>query len=138
MTQFSTANQITTLRDFVERNFPNGLETSLGVLLEFLSHSNDDRVKDTVACIKVSKSFPAIMDYYDFGMSLLRNLPRPITETNYDTALKVVFDIHNYLADKYSCDDSEKGNAKSSNYFFYFLLSLPGKDYLFSKGYIIR
>ena len=52
--------QIDTVRDYMKDSLPQGLETSVDLMLEFMSHSDDEKTKDAAVCIKSSKKLPEI------------------------------------------------------------------------------
>ncbi|MBO7572522.1 MAG: hypothetical protein J6T48_10280 [Bacteroidales bacterium] len=117
-------------------NLPCGLETTANLMLVAMEHSNDERIRDMAAFIKISKKYSGIMALFDFAMSMLRGNPIRIEEKKYDDGLSGVLEIRNHFVKKYCADEHEKNNAISSNLFFWLILELPVKDNLKSNGLV--
>lgn len=80
-------SQSVAIREKVEELFPIGLETTAEMLLEFMSKSNDEQLRDTAAFIKASKKSEDIGMVFNFATSLLQHDVTPICEAIYDTRI---------------------------------------------------
>lgn len=64
-------SQVLYIKEEVKKQLPSGLETTADLLLEFMSKSNDEQLRDSASFIKTSKKMPEMMMVFDFAMSLL-------------------------------------------------------------------
>ena len=120
--------QVLSIKEALKEQLPYGLETTADLLLEFMSKSNDEQLRDSASFIKTSKKMPEMVMVFDFAMSLLQNNVMPIRESIYDTGIDGIKELNDHWADKYGIDDSHKGNAKVCNIFNWLVLRLPAKE----------
>ncbi|MBR1687878.1 MAG: hypothetical protein IJ710_04995 [Prevotella sp.] len=123
-------SQVLYIKEEVKKQLPNGLETTADMLLEFMSKSNDEQLRDSASFIKTSKKMPEMMMVFDFAMSLLQHDVIPIRESIYDTGIDGIKEQNDYLTDKYGRDENAKNNSKAFNFFNWVVLRLPAKDEL--------
>ena len=128
--------QAETIRNIVEKQLPNGIETTTDMLLEFLSKSNDEQLRDTAAFIKASKKSEEIGMVFNFAMSLLQHDVTPIRETIYDTGIDGIKELRDYLTEKYGKDEKVKANAKAFIFINWLILRLPAKEEMKKSGLI--
>ena len=128
--------QAETIRNIVEKQLPNGIETITDMLLEFLSKSNDEQLRDTAAFIKASKKSEEIGMVFNFAMSLLQHDVTPIRETIYDTGIDGIKELRDYLTEKYGKDEKVKANAKAFIFINWLILRLPAKEEMKKSGLI--
>lgn len=128
--------QATLIREIIEKHLPYGLETTADMLLEFLSKSDDEQLKDMAAFMKASKKLHEMKTLFNFAMSLLQYEVVPIREIIYDTGLDGIKELKDHLADKYGNDDNMKANAKADNFINWLMLKLPAKEEMIRKGLI--
>ncbi|MBR1400516.1 MAG: hypothetical protein IJ562_02865 [Prevotella sp.] len=121
-------SQVLYIKEEVKKQLPSGLETTADLLLEFMSKSNDEQLRDSASFIKTSKKMPEMMIVFDFAMSLLQHDITPIRESIYDTGIDGIKELNDYLTDKYGQDGNMKNNAKTYNFFNWVVLRLPAKE----------
>ena len=79
--------QATPIREVIEKQLPYGLETTADMLLEFMSKSDDEHLRDIATFMKASKKLHEMKALFNFARSLLQQEIVPIQETIYDTGL---------------------------------------------------
>ena len=124
----------TPIREIILKQLPFGLETTADMLLEFMSKSNDEHLKEMAAFMKASKKLHEMKALFNFAMSLLQQEVVPIRETIYDTGLDGIKELKDHLADKYGNDDNMKVNAKASIFINWLILKLPAKEEMIKIG----
>ncbi len=129
-------SQVLPIKEEVKKQLPYGLETTVDLLLEFMSRSKDEKQRDAVAFIKASKKMPEMIMVFDFAMSLLQHNVIPIRECIYDTGIDGIKELNDYWADKFGIDEIHKGNAKACNFFNWLVLRLPAKEEMKKFGLI--
>lgn len=129
-------SQVLYIKEEVKKQLPSGLETTADLLLEFMSKSNDEQLRDSASFIKTSKKMPEMMIVFDFAMSLLQHDITPIRESIYDTGIDATKELNDYLTDKYGQDDNAKNNSKAFNFFNWLVLRLPAKEEMKRYGVI--
>jgi len=125
---------VLSISKIVENQLPNGLETTADMLLDFLSKSNDEQLRDTSAFIKASKKSEEIGMVFNFAMSLLQHDVIPIRETIYDTGIDGIKEMRDYLTDKYGKDENVKASAKAFNFINWLILRLPAREDMKRSG----
>ena len=128
--------QVPPIRKIIEKQLPYGLETTANMLLEFMSKSDDEHLRDISAFMKASKKLHEMKALFNFAMSLLQQEIVPIRETIYDTGLDGIKELKDHLADNYGNNDNMKVNAKASNFINWLLLKLPVKEDMRKFGLI--
>lgn len=126
--------QSTSIREIVKDQLPYGLETTADMLLEFLSKSNDEQLRDTATFMKASKKSEEIGMVFNFAMSLLNRDVIPIRETIYDTGIDGIKELKDYITDKYGEDENVKANAKAFNFINWLILRLPAMEEMKKYG----
>ena len=126
--------QYSAIREAVIRQLPNGLETTIDLLLVFWSKSKDEQLRDTAAFIKASKKSEEIGMVFNFAMSLLNRDVIPIRETIYDTGIDGIKELKDYITDKYGEDENVKANAKAFNFINWLILRLPAMEEMKKYG----
>ena len=121
-------SQVLYIKEEVKKQLPNGLDTQADMLLEFMSKSNDEQLRDTASFIKTSKKMPEMMMVFDFAMSLLQHDVIPIRESIYDTGIDGIKELNDHLTDKYGRDENAKNNSKASIFINWLILRLPAKE----------
>lgn len=129
-------SQVLYIKEEVKKQLPSGLETTADLLLDFMSKSNDEQLRDSASFIKTSKKMPEMMIVFDFAMSLLQHDITPIRESIYDTGIDGTKELNDYLTDKYGQDDNAKNNSKAFNFFNWLVLRLPAKEEMKRYGVI--
>lgn len=86
MANYTLNNEINEMKRFMTEQLPNWENATADVLLEALSKSDNQQIKETAEYIKASKKSPEMMRLLDFALSMIRNNPTPIRESIYDTA----------------------------------------------------
>ena len=107
------------------------------MLLEFMSKSDDEHLRDIAAFMKASKKLHEMKTLFNFAMSLLQQEIVPIREIIYDTGLDGIKELKDHFVDKYGNDDNMKVNAKASNFINWLLLKLPVKEEMKRKRLIV-
>lgn len=130
--------QAALIREIIEKQLPYGLETTADMLLEFMSKSDDEQLKDMAAFMKASKKLHEMKALFNFAMSLLQYEVVPIREIIYDTGLDGIKELKDHLADKYGNDDNMKFNAKASNFINWLILKLPAKEEMKKNRLIVQ
>lgn len=128
--------QIDTIRNYVKECFPQGLETTADLILEFMSHSDDEKTRDAAACIKSSKKLPEIKLLFDFAIFMLRNNVIPIREQIYDDGVDGLLEYKNHFAEKHRTNDKEKTEELFFNFYNWIMLKLPAKQDMKRWGWI--
>ena len=121
-------SQSVAIREKVKELLPNGHETTADLLLEFLSNSNDEQLREIAAFIKVSKKSEEIGMVFNFAMSLLQHDVTPIREAIYDSGIDGIKELKDHLTDKYWKNEDVKANAKAFNFINWQILRLPTKE----------
>ena len=129
-------SQVLSIQEEVKKHLPNGLDTTADLLLEFMSKSNDEQLRDSASFIKTSKKMPEMVMVFDFAMSLLKHDVTPIRESIYDTGIDGIKELNDHWTDKYGIDENHKGNAKAYNFFNWLLIRLPVKEEMKRFGVI--
>lgn len=129
-------SQVLYIKEEVKKQLPSGLETTADLLLEFMSKSNDEQLRDSASFIKTSKKMPEMMMVFDFAMSLLQHDITPIRESIYDTGIDGIKELNDYLTDKYGLDENAKNNSKASIFINWLILRLPAKKEMKKFGLI--
>ena len=124
------------IREMVKSQLPRGLETTYDILLDFMSNSDDECLKDTAAFIKVSRKSDEIGRMFIFSMSLLQPDVEPIREDIYVKGIDGLKDLDDHFVEKYGKGENVKINAKIINFFKWLFLRLPAKDELKRFGLI--
>ena len=120
--------QLDDIKRAVAEQLPYGIETTAEMLLDFLSKSNDEQLRDTAAFIKASKKSEEIGMVFNFAMSLLQHDIIPIREAIYDTGIDGIKELNDHLTEKYGKDKNVIANAKGFNLFNWMILKLPAKE----------
>ena len=128
--------QIDNVRDMIKDSLPFGFDTTSDLMLDVMSHSKDEYVKDMATYINVSRKLPEIKELFDFTMSMLRRNPIPIREQIYDNGIDGMLEVRNHLAEKYGKDECMKKNEVATNMFNWLILKLPAKQGMKSLGLI--
>lgn len=128
--------QAISIRDEVGKLLPYGLDTTSERLLEFMSKSDDEQMRDMAAYMRASKKSAEIKFLFDFAISLLQHDVVPIRESIYDTGLDGVKEMKDYLTDKYDTDDNVKASVKAFNFLNWLTLKLPAKEEMKRIGLI--
>ena len=129
-------SQVLSIKEDVKKQLPYGLETTANLMLEFMSKSNDEQLRDTASFIKTSKKMPEMIMVFDFAMSLLQHDVIPIRESIYDTGIDGIKELNNHWVDKYGIDENHKSNAKVYNLYNWLILKLPAKEEMKEFGLI--
>ena len=103
-------------------------------LLEALSKSDNQQIKETAEYIKAFKKSPEMMRLLDFALSMIRNNPTPIRESIYDTATDGIRELNQHRIDKYSSNQNEKNRADATNWLWWLFYRIPGKAELKRRG----
>lgn len=120
--------QSASIRKIVNKQLPDGLDTTADMLLEFMSKSNDEQLRDTAVFIKASKKSEEIGMVFNFAISLLQHDVTPIREAIYDTGIDGIKELKDHLTEKYGKDENVKANAKAFNFINWLILKLPAKE----------
>jgi len=129
-------SQVLYIKEEVKKQLPSGLETTADLLLEFMSKSSDEQLRDSASFIKTSKKMPEMMMVFDFAMSLLQHDVIPIRESIYDTGIDGIKEMNDYLTDKYGRDENAKNNSKANIFINWLILRLPVKEEMKKFGLI--
>ena len=130
MANYTLNNEINEMKRFMTEQLPNWENATADVLLEALSKSDNQQIKETAEYIKAFKKSPEMMRLLDFALSMIRNNPTPIRESIYDTATD---GIRQHRIDKYSTNQNEKNRADSTNWLCWLFYRIPGKEELKRK-----
>ena len=120
-------NEINEMKRFMTEQLPNWENATADVLLEALSKSDNQQIKETAEYIKASKKSPEMMRLLDFALSMIRNNPTPIRESIYDTATDGIRELNQHRIDKYSSNQNEKNRADATNWLWWLFYRIPGK-----------
>lgn len=104
--------QSASIRKIVKEQLPHGLDTTTDLLLEFMSKSKDEQLRDTAAFIKASKISEEIGMVFNFTMSLLQHDVVPIREAIFEAGIDGIKELKDLLTEKFSKDENVKANAK--------------------------
>lgn len=118
------------ISETVKGKLPQGLETTFDFLLDFMSKSDNERVKETAEFVKLSKNLKEIGEVFNFVMSLLKPEVEPITETIYDKGVASIKDLNNHMVDKFGKSQNAKVNTKVFNTFGWIVSMSPAKEEL--------
>jgi len=127
MANYTLNNEINEMRRFMTEQLPNWENATADVLLEALSKSDNQQIKETAEYIKASKKSPEMMRLLDFALSMIRNNPTPIRESIYDTATDGIRELNQHRIDKYSSNQNEKNRADATNWLWWLFYRIPGK-----------
>ena len=128
--------QSAAIRKIVNEQLPNGLETTADMLLEYMSKSNDEQLRDTATFIKASTKSEEIGMVFNFAMSLLQHDVTPIRKAIYDKGIDGIKELRDHLTEKYGKDENVKENAKAFNFINWLILRLPAKGDMKKLGLI--
>ena len=137
MIDSSNYRQQQLMKDYLSQNLPNGLETTADILLEFLSKSSNDYLKDIAEFLKLSDKLDEIKMLFDFAMADVAGNILHIREKIYDTGLDGILELRNHLADKYDINEREKRNHVAFNILNWFILRTTAKEYYKQMSLII-
>ena len=129
-------SQVLSIQEEVKKHLPNGLDTTADLLLEFMSKSNDEQLRDSASFIKTSKKMPEMIMVFDFAMSLFQHDVIPIRESIYDTGIDGIKELNDYLTDKYGRHENAKNNSKATTFINWLILRLPAKEEMKKFGLI--
>lgn len=127
MANYTFNNEINEMKRFMTEQLPNWENATADVLLEALSKSDNQQIKETAEYIKASKKSPEMMRLLDFALSMIRNNPTPIRESIYDTATDGIRELNQHRIDKYSSNQNEKNRADATNWLWWLFYRIPGK-----------
>ena len=127
MANYSLNSEINEMKRFKTEQLPNWENATADVLLEALSKSDNQQIKETAEYIKASKKSPEMMRLLDFALSMIRNNPTPIRESIYDTATDGIRELNQHRIDKYSSNQNEKNRADATNWLWWLFYRIPGK-----------
>jgi len=127
MANYTFNNEINEMKRFMTEQLPNWENATADVLLEALSKSDNQQIKETAEYIKASKKSPEMMRLLDFALSMIRNNPTPIRESIYDTATDGIRELNQHRIDKYSSNQNEKNRADAINWLWWLFYRIPGK-----------
>lgn len=127
MANYSLNSEINEMKRFMTDQLPNWENATADVLLEALSKSDNQQIKETAEYIKASKKSPEMMRLLDFALSMIRNNPTPIRESIYDTATDGIRELNQHRIDKYSSNQNEKNRADATNWLWWLFYRIPGK-----------
>ncbi len=127
MANYTLNNEINKMKRFMTEQLPNWENATADVLLEALSKSDNQQIKETAEYIKASKKSPEMMRLLDFALSMIRNNPTPIRESIYDTATDGIRELNQHRIDKYSSNQNEKNRADATNWLWWLFYRIPGK-----------
>jgi len=127
MANYSLNSEINEMKRFMTDQLPNWENATADVLLEALSKSDNQQIKETAEYIKASKKSPEMMRLLDFALSMIRNNPTPIWESIYDTATDGIHELNQHRIDKYSSNQNEKNRADATNWLWWLFYRIPGK-----------
>lgn len=128
--------QSASIRKVVNKQLPDGLDTTADMLLEFISKSNDEQLKEMATFIKASEKSEEIGIVFNFAMSLLQHDVIPIRETIYDKGIDGIKELKDHLTEKYGKDEKVKANAKAFIFINWLILRLPAKEEMKNFGLI--
>lgn len=134
MANYTLNNEINEMKRFMTEQLPNWENATADVLLEALSKSDNQQIKETAEYIKAFKKSPEMMRLLDFALSMIRNNPTPIRESIYDTATDGIRELNQHRIDKYSTNQNEKNRADSTNWLCWLFYRIPGKAELKRRG----
>ena len=123
MANYTLNNEINEMKRFMTEQLPNWENATADVLLEALSKSDNQQIKETAEYIKT----PEMMRLLDFALSMIRNNPTPIRESIYDTATDGIRELNQHRIDKYSSNQNEKNRADATNWLWWLFYRIPGK-----------
>lgn len=129
-------NEINDMMHFLEEQLPNWQEATADMLLDALSKSDNQQIKETAEFVKVSKKSPEMKMVLDFAISMIRNNPIPIRERIYDEGMDGIYEMHQHFIDKYGNNQNEKRIASTQNCFWWLIYRIPGKIELIKKRLI--
>ena len=122
------------MKRFMTEQLPDWENATADMLLEVLSKSDNQQIKETAEYIKVSKKSSEMMKLLDFALSMIRNNPTPIMESIYDTATDGIRELNQHRIDKYSTNQNEKNRADATNWLWWLFYRIPGKAELKRRG----
>ena len=123
-------DEINDMTHFLAEQLPNWQEATSDMLLDALSDSDNQQIKETAKFIKVSKKSQGMKMVLDFALSMIRNNPIPIRECIYDEGMEGIFEMRQHFIDKYSNNRNEKIIARTQNCFWQLIYSIPRKSEL--------
>ncbi|MBR5688703.1 MAG: hypothetical protein IKX36_12225 [Prevotella sp.] len=131
---YTLNNEINEMKRFMTEQLPDWENATADMLLEVLSKSDNQQIKETAEYIKVSKKSSEMMKLLDFALSMIRNNPTPIMESIYDTATDGIRELNQHRIDKYSTNQNEKNRADATNWLWWLFYRIPGKAELKRRG----
>ena len=134
MANYTLNNEINEMKRFMTEQLPNWENATADILLEVLSKSDNQQIKETAECIKASKKSPEMIRLLDFALSMIKNNPTPIRESIYDTATDGIRELNQYRIDKYSSNQDEKNYAYTNNWLWWLFYRIPEKVELKRRG----
>lgn len=137
MIGYSYYRQQNLMKNYLSQNLPNGLETTADILLEFLSKSSNDYLKDIAEFLKLSDKLDEIKMLFDFAMADIVGKHVPIRETIYDKGLDGILELRNHLANKYGKNEWEKFSHVVFNILNWIILRKEAKACFKQMGLII-
>lgn len=137
MIGYSYYRQQNLMKNYLSQNLPNGLETTADILLEFLSKSSNDYLKDIAEFLKLSDKLDEIKMLFDFAMADIVGKHVPIRETIYDKGLDGILELRNHLANKYGKNEWEKFSHVVFNILNWIILRTEAKACFKQLGLII-
>lgn len=99
MANYTLNNEINEMKRFMTEQLPNWENATADMLLEALSKSDNQQIKETAEYIKASKKSPEMMRLLDFAFFMIRNNPTPIKESIYDTATDGIRELNQHRID---------------------------------------
>ncbi len=84
MGSYTLNYEINEMKRFITEQLPNWKNATADILLEVLSKSDNQQIKETAEYIKASKKSPEMIRLLDFAFSMIRNNPTLIRESIYD------------------------------------------------------
>lgn len=134
MANYTLNNEINEIKHFMTEQLPNWENATANVLLEALSKSDNQQIKETAKYIKTSKKSSEMMRLLDFALSMIKNNPTPISESIYDIATDGIRELNQYRINKNCTNQNEKNRADSTNWLWWFIYRIPGKAELKRRG----
>lgn len=124
------------IRDELIKQLPNGIDTTADLMLEFMTKSDNEQLKDVATFMKISKKLPEMKMVFNFVMDLLKPDVVPIRSAIYDAGLDGIKELKEYMIDKYGKNEKMKIDAKVYNFINWLLLRLPAKKEMERYGLI--
>lgn len=106
--------QASTIRSEVFKILPHGIDSTADLLLEFMSKSDDEHLKEMAAYIKASRKSEEIGLVFNFAMSLLQSRC-----AYYKIFFKMMQNKMYYAVHKHTVAEQQKETNLFLNEFFY-------------------